>query len=74
MPRFTGEQLKEQFQKDPKGISHMLGARMSDRCYPNVTDESVETEINRQLAGKEPSNLSYGLWVQVYLREGVDQL
>ena len=72
MPRFTGEELKEQFKKDPKGISHMLGAMMRDFGYPNATDEVVEREINSQLAGAEPCNLNYGLWVQTYLRDGVD--
>jgi len=72
MPRFTGEQLKAQFKIDPKGISHMLGAMMRDFGYPNATDEAVEKEINAQLGGAEPCNLNYGLWIQTYLRDGVD--
>lgn len=72
MPRFTGEQLKEQFRQDPKGISRMLGAMMRDFGYPNATDEAVEQEINSQLVGAGPCNLSYGLWIQTYLRDGVD--
>jgi len=72
MARLTGEQLKALFQVDPKGVSHMLGAMMRDFGYPNATDEAVEKEIKAQLAGASPSNLSYGLWLQTYLRDGVD--
>jgi len=72
MPRFTGYQLKAQFNLDPKGISHMLGAMLRDFGYPNATDEAIESEIISQLAGASPCNLSYGLWLQTYLRDGVD--
>ena len=72
MPRFTGEQLRTAFLADPDGISHMLGAMMRDFGYPNATDEVVKTELIEQIAGAEPSNLSYGLWIQTYLRDGVD--
>lgn len=72
MPRLTGEQLKAQFKAEPKATSHMLGAMLRDFGYPNATDEAVEQEINALLAGAKPSNLSYGLWLQTYLRDGVD--
>ena len=72
MPRFTGEQLKHMFIKDQKGISQMLGAMLRDLGYPNTTDEAVEKEINAQLQGAEPGNLTYALWIHRYLKEGVD--
>lgn len=72
MPRFTGAQLKAQFEIDPKGIAHMLGAMMRDFGYPNASDEAVEKEITAQFNGSQPCNLNYGLWLFSYLRNGVD--
>jgi hypothetical protein len=72
MPRLTGEQLKERFKAAPKETSAMLGWMLRDFGYPNATDEAVEKEINAQLAGAKPCNLNYGLWLQTYLRDGVD--
>ena len=71
MPRLTGEQLKDQFKADPKETSAMLSFVM-ENFYPHATPELVEKEINAQLTGAEPCNLNYGLWIQRYLREGID--
>lgn len=46
---------------------------LRDFGYPNATDEAVKDELKAQIEdGAEPSNLSYGLWIQTYLRDGID--
>ncbi len=71
MPRLTGEQLKDQFKANPGEISEMLSFVM-ENFYPHATPALVKAEIEAQLAGAEPCNLNYGLWIQRYLREGID--
>lgn len=69
--RLTGEELKEQFMVDPKQVSALLSFKM-ENFYKHATPELVEKEIIAQLTGGHPSNLNYGLWIQRYLREGID--
>lgn len=71
MPRLTGEQLKGQFKANPKETSAMLSYVMYN-FYPHAIPELVEEEINAQLAGAEPCNPNYGLWIKTYLRDGID--
>lgn len=69
--RLTGEQLKEQFRANPKETSALLSFVMKN-FYPHATPDLVEKEVNAQLAGADPSNLNYGLWIRTYLRDGID--
>jgi len=71
MPRLTGQQLKDQFKTSPKETSAMLSFVMQN-FYPHATPELVEKEVNAQLAGAEPCNLNYGLWIEAYLRDGIN--
>lgn len=71
MAKLTGQQLKDYFKRDAWEVSAMLSYAMKD-FYPSVTAELVKKEIEAQLAGAEPCNLNYGLWIQTYLRDGID--
>ncbi len=69
--KLTGQQLKDQFKVNPKEVSELLSYVMHN-FYPRATPDLVEKEINSQLAGAKPCNLNYGLWIQTYLRDGIE--
>jgi hypothetical protein len=71
MTRLTGQQLKEQFKSNPKETTSMLSAQVQ-KFYPCTSPELIEKEINAQLAGAKPSNFNYGVWIERYLREGIN--
>lgn len=73
MQAVTSEQLRTLFATSPKVISANIGRMLRDFGYNHVTDEMVETEMKAQVEnGAEPCNLNYGLWIETYLRDGID--
>ncbi len=69
----TPEQIRSLFATSPKIISANIGRMLRDFGYTHATDELVEAELKAQIEnGAEPCNLNYGLWIQTYLREGID--
>jgi len=73
MPKVTPEQIHSLFATSPKTISANIGQMLRDFGYNHVTDEMVEAELKAQIEdGAEPCNLNYGLWIETYLREGLD--
>lgn len=74
MPKaITPEQIRSLFATSPKTISANIGHILREFGYNHVTDEMVEAELKAQIEdGAAPCNLNYGLWIQVYLRDGID--
>lgn len=69
----TPEQIRSLFATSPKIISANIGRVLREFGYDHVTDEMVEAELKAQIEdGAESCNLNYGLWIQVYLRDGMD--
>ncbi|KKN28555.1 hypothetical protein LCGC14_0853220 [marine sediment metagenome] len=73
MKAVTPDQIRSLFATSPKVISANIGRMLRGFGYSNATDELVEAELKAQIEdGAEPCNLSYGLWIQGYLRDGID--
>ena len=73
MSKVTPEQIRSLFATSPKTISANIGRMLRGFGYNHVTDEMVEAELKAQIEeGAEPCNLNYGLWIQGYLRDGID--
>lgn len=73
MPTVTPEQIRSLFATSPKVISANIGRMLRGFGYNHVTDEMVEAELKAQIEdGAEPCNLNYGLWIETYLKDGID--
>lgn len=69
----TGAEIKTMYYASPDTIAHELGRILRDFGYTHATDELVKGELKAQIEnGAGPSNLNYGLWIQTYLRDGID--
>jgi len=69
----TATEIKAMYHASPDTIARELGRILRDFGYTHATDELVKAELKAQIEdGAEPSNLNYGLWIQTYLRDGID--
>lgn len=71
MPELTAEQLKSAYENNPDGTSSSLAQSLRDFGYP-VTDEWVKEEMGRLLKGEEPRGLGPAMFLQRWLKEGID--
>lgn len=71
MPELTAEQLKQAYKNNPDFASHSLAEVLRDFGYP-ITDEWVKEEVGRLLDGEEPRGSGPALFLQRWLREGID--
>ncbi len=69
----TPEEIRSLFAVSPEVISANIGRMLRDFGYTHITDEMVEAELKAQIEDSaEPCNLNYGLWIERYLRDGID--
>lgn len=69
----TGEEIKALYYTSPDTIAAEVGHILRDFGYTHATNDLVKAELKAQIEdGAEPCNLNYGLWIQTYLRDGID--